>query len=101
MNSNTSPDILSKLAKDSKYKVRCSVASNPNTPPDILSKLANDSKWLFRERLIFNPKTPPETLRLLANDPEKWVRDQVRSRIPYEVDENDFGYIDNDFDDWS
>ena len=41
-NPNTSPEVLSILAKDHHQRVRSKVAENPNTPSEVLSILAKD-----------------------------------------------------------
>lgn len=38
-NPNTSPEILSELAKDKDDAIRCAVAMNPNTPEKVLFSL--------------------------------------------------------------
>ena len=49
-------------------------AQNRNTSPEILSVLATDEDWLIRCRVAQNPNTLPETLSVLATDEDSWVR---------------------------
>jgi hypothetical protein len=73
-NPNTPPEILTLLARDENYYVRCVVAQNPNTPPEILTILARDEVWSVRWRVALNPNTPPESLTILARDEDYDVR---------------------------
>lgn len=43
-NPNTSPEILSELAKDKDDEIRCAVAMNPNTPEKVLFSLLLEDK---------------------------------------------------------
>ena len=53
---------------------RIDLAQNPNTPLEILTLLARDENWGVRCRVALNPNTPPEILTILARDENKWVR---------------------------
>jgi hypothetical protein len=73
-NPNTPPEILSILARDTHWNVRCEVAKNPNTPPETLTILARDKDVYVRRRVANNPNTPPEILTILAQDMDCIVR---------------------------
>jgi len=76
-NTNTSPEILTILARDEYWNVRWRVAQNPNTPPEILTILAQDEYYYVRWRVAYNPNTPPEILTILARDEDEDVRWRV------------------------
>ena len=76
-NPNTPPEILTILARDEDWDVRCRVAQNPNTPPEILTLLARAENRYVRYGVANNPNTPPEILTLLARDEDSSVRCRV------------------------
>jgi len=98
--SDTSPDILSELSNNEKPDVRRAVARNSSTPSEVLNLLAGDSVDLVRYSVAKNPNTPLEVLKKLADDEEEYIREFVRNRIPYEANENEFGFTDDDFEDY-
>ena len=71
---NTSPDDLSKLARDADCGVRRNVAGNPNTPHDILDRLARDAQAWVRAGVAGNPNTPHDILQGLSGDTDEQIR---------------------------
>jgi hypothetical protein len=61
-NSNTSPEILDRLAGDKQWLVRQDVAQNPNSQPETLARLADEYPY----HVAKNPNTPQEALARLA-----------------------------------
>jgi hypothetical protein len=80
---NTPPETLTILARDKDWGVRCGVAWNPNTPPEILTFLARDEDWNVRCRVAENPNTPPEILTVLAQDEDWCVRTSAQRNPNY------------------
>jgi hypothetical protein len=78
-NPNTPAEVLTELAKDSNWNVRCRAASNPSTPAEVLTELAKDSDCDVRRGAAFNPSTPAEVLTELAKDSDCDVRCRAAS----------------------
>ena len=82
-NSNTSPEILARLANDMNATVRLRVAYNLNTSPETLARLANDEDWVVRECVAENLNTPQESIKNLANDNNSVVAYYARNNENY------------------
>ena len=80
-NPHTSSEILALLAKDKEWTVRWKVAENPNTSSEILALLAKDEDWGVRSGVALNSKTSPEILALLAKDKNYLVKGQVAKNL--------------------
>ncbi|MEM0550423.1 MULTISPECIES: hypothetical protein [Aeromonas] len=63
---DTSPEMLSELARDKRHPVRECVAKNPMTPLDAFSALVVDGDHALRLAVAKNPNCPSETLYLLG-----------------------------------
>lgn len=73
-NPHSSPDMLSKLAKETCHRVRCKVAENPHTPEAVLQSLAADPEPEVRLSVSENPSAPHQVLIGLAKDENDDVR---------------------------
>ena len=65
---DTAPDILQELARDSNPKVRRCVADNQTVPAETLAELARDGDESVRDSTARNPVTPVDVLTTLANE---------------------------------
>ena len=83
LNPNTPPEILTLLAQDKDWGVRCGVAENPNTPPKTLTILARDKVAYVRRYVAQNPNTPPESLEILVQDKDWNVRQSAQQNPNY------------------
>jgi hypothetical protein len=70
-------ELLTELANDPEYSVRCAVAKNPKATIELLTKLSNDPDWYVRWAIVENPKVTTKLLTKLANDPNCSVRRAV------------------------
>jgi hypothetical protein len=57
------PEILTILARDKDWGVRCGVASNPNTPPEALTLLARDVNENVRNEVGRNANSTREVIQ--------------------------------------
>ena len=62
---NTSPEILSVLATDEHWSVRCWVARNPNTSTETLQVLATYKDWYVRYHVGRHPNATELIRRLV------------------------------------
>jgi hypothetical protein len=76
-NPNTPADALRRLGEDTRPEVRWAVAENPSAPPELLLRLASDQTMGARFRVAKNPKASEELLSQLAADSAWEVRLQV------------------------
>ncbi len=77
--SNTTPDILRRLAANQFVKVRGAVASQQQCPLEILETLAQDSAIEVREKVAANPNTPNRILETFAQSEKTAIRKAVAS----------------------
>lgn len=82
--SNTSPEVLEKLAGDAHYTVRSYVARNPNCPIKVLEKLSDDIDFLVRYWVARNNNCPVEILEKLDTD-NNFVRLGVEQNSNYKI----------------
>ncbi len=73
-NPHSSPDMLTKLAKETNHRIRCKVAENPHTPESVLTSLAADPDPEVRLSVAENPSAPHQVLEQLVKDENDDVR---------------------------
>lgn len=78
-NPHTSPEILVRLAAESKHQIRARVAENPRTPASALWSLARDFEKEVRIAVSDNPNAPDNILEELAKDSHDDVRLEMAS----------------------
>ena len=80
-NPRTPASALWSLARDFETGVRLAVADNPNCPDNILEELANDSHDDVRLELASNPAIPPHILTKLSEDENLYVVDKAKKTL--------------------
>lgn len=80
-NPHTSPEILVRLASESKSQIRMRVAENPKTPLSALWSLARDFENEVRLAVAENPNAPINLLEELARDPNDDVRLELATNM--------------------
>jgi 3-methyladenine DNA glycosylase AlkC len=64
---------LARLACNKNVRVRAYVAQNTNSSPDILTRLSQDEHEWVRKSVALNPNTPKEVRFLLLLEHPGWV----------------------------
>lgn len=73
--------ILSALATDADWRVRCAVASKRKLSLELFALLARDEDTSVRHTIACNARVPAEVLRGLAADHEHSVAEAARERL--------------------
>ena len=74
LNTDTPPDVLADLFRDSVVDVRVAAAGHPRLPAGLIEVAASDRDLLVRTAAAGNPAQSVSILRRLAIDPEPSVR---------------------------
>jgi len=96
-NPNTRPDTLHALHTDGKMWVKFAVANNQNTHPDTLHALHTDGNEGVRRSVAEHLNTDPDTLHAMSTDEDKFVRQAVAKHPNTRPDTRRAIYTDDDY----
>ena len=63
----TSPEVLTRLSRDSDWQVRAAAAANPRTPATLLAALTEDEDHHVRSAAASNPRIPAAALQRIGS----------------------------------